>query len=140
MDDVQTSVGRCFRHTLPSRLHAVDECCRLTEIHLSECGLSTHAFSVLLLMREALNNAVLHGNGIDSDRVVRVRVYCGKRWITLHVEDEGEGFDWKTGLGRVGGETDTDGRGLALYRLYAEKILFNARGNSVVLWLSRKEE
>jgi serine/threonine-protein kinase RsbW len=93
-----------------------------------------------LLLREALTNAVLHGNREDPAKTVTVELYCGKRWITLHVRDEGEGFDWRTRERYRAGEEETSGRGLAIYHLYADKVIFNASGNTLALWRSRKEE
>ena len=50
--------------------------------------------AVQLALREALNNAVVHGNRLDARKLVHVRVHCrvGKG-ISLIVSDQGQGFD-----------------------------------------------
>jgi serine/threonine-protein kinase RsbW len=140
MNLVQTMPDKRFRRSLPSQLSAVDECCQDVEQMLSGEGLSAHVFAVGLLLREALTNAVVHGNRQDPAKSIHVDVYCGKRWITLHIRDEGEGFDWKARRRHRVGEEETGGRGLSIYRLYAERVMFNASGNAISLRRSRKEE
>src|SRR5260370_8120213 len=53
--------------------------------------------AVQLALREALNNAVVHGNRLDVRKLVHVRCRCkvGKG-ITLIVSDQGQGFDART--------------------------------------------
>jgi len=50
--------------------------------------------AVQLALREALNNAVVHGNRLDVHKLVHVRCRCkiGKG-ISLIVSDQGQGFD-----------------------------------------------
>src|SRR6266853_2210777 len=58
--------------------------------------------AVQLALREALNNAVVHGNRLDVRKLVHVRCRCkvGKG-ITLIVSDQGQGFDPRTILDPV---------------------------------------
>jgi len=44
-------------------------------------------------LREALANAVRHGNGQDPNRDVRVLFTIENSTVTIRVEDEGEGFE-----------------------------------------------
>jgi serine/threonine-protein kinase RsbW len=50
--------------------------------------------SVELALREALNNAVLHGNRLDPSKLVRVYCRCelGKE-LSVLIKDQGCGFD-----------------------------------------------
>src|ERR1700747_3424355 len=50
--------------------------------------------AVELALREALNNAVVHGNRLDAHKLVHVRCRCkvGKG-ISITVSDQGQGFD-----------------------------------------------
>src|SRR6266481_1083292 len=51
-------------------------------------------FAIELALREALANAVLHGNREDSKKKVHVRCECdGNVGVALVVRDEGPGFD-----------------------------------------------
>ncbi|MBP8815587.1 MAG: ATP-binding protein, partial [Desulfobulbus sp.] len=92
-----------------------------------------HVFAVDLLLREFLNNAILHGNRLDASKLVQVEVRVGRRVIVLSVADEGPGFDWRSRRCHKSGATDTSGRGLEIGRLYADRIRFNRAGNRVIL-------
>jgi len=80
---------------MPSELKAisplVDRLMRLIEG--SHC-ITGEEPAVELALREALNNAVLHGNRLDAHKLVHVRCRCkvGKG-ISLIVSDHGQGFD-----------------------------------------------
>jgi len=50
-------------------------------------------YSLLTALREALANAVRHGNRQNPDQVVRVFFTIEKGIATIRVEDEGDGFD-----------------------------------------------
>lgn len=50
--------------------------------------------AVELALREALRNAVVHGNRLDARKLVRVRCrYKVGKGISLIVSDDGQGFD-----------------------------------------------
>lgn len=90
-------------------------------------------FEVKLLLREALLNAVLHGNAQDATRTVRLDLLPGDGRLTLEVEDQGPGFDWRSGLASQAPPEATSGRGLTILKLYADDVHFNAAGNKVIL-------
>jgi anti-sigma regulatory factor (Ser/Thr protein kinase) len=53
--------------------------------------------AVELALREALNNAVVHGNRLDAHKLVHVRCRCKVgEGISLTVSDQGQGFDPRT--------------------------------------------
>jgi serine/threonine-protein kinase RsbW len=92
-------------------------------------------FAVCLGLNEALLNAVLHGNGGDPAKQVRVAYHVGTGQVEVEVEDEGPGFepanvpDPRTpeNLERLGG------RGLLLMRAYLTSVRYNPQGNGVIL-------
>src|SRR5580692_9349592 len=50
--------------------------------------------AVELALREALNNAVVHGNRLDAHKLVHVRCRCKVgEGVSITVSDQGEGFD-----------------------------------------------
>ena len=51
------------------------------------------AYKVVLLLSEAVTNAIEHGNKSDASKMVTVNLTVGKKKISIVVEDEGEGFD-----------------------------------------------
>jgi serine/threonine-protein kinase RsbW len=128
-----------FKKTIPSNLEAIDLCCSEAEHYLRCEGLSAHVFPIMLMLREGLTNAVLHGNREDPRKSVSVLVKAGKKWITIHVRDQGPGFDWQKREQHRALDDDTSGRGMEIYHLYANRVHFNQTGNGLSLWRSRKE-
>ena len=90
--------------------------------------------SVELALREALNNAVVHGNRLDAHKLVHVRCRCkvGKG-ISLTVTDQGQGFDARTVPDPVNVENlEADhGRGIHLMKLAMDEVSFYKRGTEV---------
>src|SRR5947209_13562721 len=86
---------------MPSKIQAisplVDRLMRLIEG--SEC-VPGEEFDVELALREALENAVVHGNQENPERKVHVRCRCqpGKE-ISIVVTDQGKGFDFEKTVG-----------------------------------------
>ena len=90
--------------------------------------------AVELALREALNNAVVHGNRLDAHKLVHVRCRCkvGKG-ISLTVSDQGQGFDPRTVPDSVTVENlEADhGRGIHLMKLAMDEVSFEQRGTEV---------
>ncbi len=89
---------------------------------------------VELALREALDNAVVHGNQENPERKVRIRCRCQPgNEISIVVTDQGEGFDFETIL-RNGITLDPDsehGRGLQLMKAYMDDVHFERGGSEV---------
>jgi serine/threonine-protein kinase RsbW len=122
-----------MRATLPATLEAVEDF--FADFRRRVEGAATHAerFAAELLLREALNNAVIHGCRSDAGK----RIHCvlrlrGKR-LLIAVRDEGEGFDWRAARQDTGGSAAASGRGVDILRRYATRVRFNDRGNSVAV-------
>jgi serine/threonine-protein kinase RsbW len=116
----------------PSTFRAVDGVCQEVQRILKEKGLAPSVFRLQLLLRETLNNAVLHGNKGDPQRQVTCQVVCGEEPnIVIAVEDQGEGFDWRGRLEQTMNEEAGSGRGLSIMKLYSQEMLFNEKGNKV---------
>lgn len=125
-----------FARTIPSDLAAVEAVCQEARRLLVSEGQTDHAFTLDLLLREFLNNAVLHGNCQAANKRVRVAVRVGRTRIVVRIEDEGVGFDWRAMAKRApADELATSGRGLGIGALYAQRLRFNRTGNQVVLWI-----
>ena len=111
---------------IPSKIQAisplVDRLMRLIEG--SQC-LPGEEFDVELALREALENALVHGNQENPERKVHVRCRCQPgNEISIVVTDQGEGFDFETIL-RNGITLDPDsehGRGLQLMRSEERRV------------------
>jgi anti-anti-sigma factor len=126
-----------FRETIPSRLEEAELLCLKIRKMLQNNGLSPLCFPVELLARECLANAVNHGNGNDANKSIVFQFSIGREWIQLQVSDDGPGFAWRKANQKTLNTTETSGRGLRLYALYAERVRFNRLGNQITLWISK---
>ncbi len=128
---MKDSVAVRFR--IPATLSAVDELCICARSWVLENGLEKDWFAVAMLLRESLNNAVVHGSQSDPALCVCCELKCGRRWLTITVEDCGCGFNWARLVKHRAHCEDTNGRGLQIYKIYADEVLFNRLGNRVLL-------
>ncbi len=89
---------------------------------------------VELALREALDNAVVHGNQEDPETKVHIRCRCGPgKEISIVVTDQGKGFDFEKAVGN-GITTDPDsehGRGIQLMKAYMNDVHFERGGSEV---------
>jgi serine/threonine-protein kinase RsbW len=90
--------------------------------------------AVELALREALNNAVVHGNRLDAHKLVHVRCRCKVgEGISLIVSDQGQGFDPRTIPDPLTVENlEADhGRGIHIMKLAMDEVSFEQRGTEV---------
>ena len=120
---------------MPNKIQAisplVDRLMRLIEG--SQC-IPGEEFGVQLALREALENAVVHGNQENPERKVRIRCRCqpGKE-ISIVVTDQGKGFDFET-IVRNGITSDPNsehGRGVQLMKAHMDDVHFERDGSEV---------
>jgi len=135
--DTQTGGASILTRVIPSRLGEVDGFCREAKEMLASHGLHALFFRLDLLAREFINNAILHGNGSDEGKKVTVTMKISRKWLSLVITDEGPGFRWRMMRRKEAEETDTNGRGLSIGSLYADRMVFSGSGNKVTLWLKR---
>jgi serine/threonine-protein kinase RsbW len=109
----------------------VDRLMRL--IRICRCALENE-FDIEIALREALANAVIHGNHADPRKHVYVGCRCGVDGeVSMVIRDEGEGFDISnvpdpTSPANLGSST---GRGIYLMKALMDEVRFE-RGGSVV--------
>ena len=90
--------------------------------------------SVELALREALSNAMLHGNRLDARKLVHLRCCCEySKGVFIAVRDQGHGFDPKRvpnplAVENLGAE---HGRGLYLMKLAMDEVCFKREGTEV---------
>ena len=123
---------------LPSEIKAisplVDQLMRLIEGSRCVAG---NEYAVELALREALSNAVIHGNEMDAHKLVRIHCRCehGKGvWLT--VKDEGKGFDPAAVPDPVAVERlqEEHGRGIQLMKSAMDQVCFDDGGTAVYMW------
>ncbi|HNA89419.1 MAG TPA: ATP-binding protein [Anaerolineales bacterium] len=99
-----------------------------------EQNLQEHTFPIEILMREALNNAIIHGCQMNAAGNIQVELWCDATALWLKVNDGGAGFKWEDALRvEMASDDQENGRGLKLYQLYADQVEFNECGNQVTL-------
>src|SRR6267143_1555251 len=90
--------------------------------------------AVELALREALSNAVVHGNRMDAHKLVQIRCQCelGKG-VSIVVTDQGQGFDPKAVPDPLTVERleEEHGRGIHLMKLAMDEIWFGRGGSEV---------
>ncbi len=91
------------------------------------------AFNFNLVTREALNNAVIHGNSCNPERQVRVRVSVSENELILVVEDEGPGFNWREICEREFKGFQESGMGMKIMSGNGFELSFNDSGNVLTL-------
>jgi len=122
-----------YSQVFPATAEGIETQCRRAVEMLAEHGLEGHRFSVQLLLREALNNAVFHGSGGNAMRQIRFVFRIAGDAIEMTVGDDGPGFDWRAILARKMDDAAASGRGLAIMMIYADDVSFNEQGNALTL-------
>jgi serine/threonine-protein kinase RsbW len=90
--------------------------------------------AVELALREALNNAVLHGNRLDPSKLVQVYCRCERgKELSVVVKDQGNGFDANEIPDPSSDENleREHGRGIFLMRAQMDEISFACGGTEV---------
>src|SRR6266852_5928235 len=89
---------------------------------------------VELALREAMSNAILHGNRMDPRKLVHVRCCCeGPKGVFIVVRDQGAGFDPNTVPNPLAVENleAEHGRGIHLMKLAMDEVSFERGGTEV---------
>jgi serine/threonine-protein kinase RsbW len=127
-----------FRRLLQSTKPGINRTVRDILKHARVTGcLADHQAELEIALREALANAVLHGNRSDAAKKVLVRAYCDPhKGFVIAVRDEGPGFDpAKVPDPRREDRLHlTHGRGIFLMRELMDHIEHRKGGREVVLY------
>ena len=94
-----------------------------------------------IALREALANAVVHGNHEDPGKQVYVNCRRGTDEISIIVRDEGQGFDIGEVLDPTAPEniSSSHGRGIYLMRTLMDEVHFEGGGTVVYMRKSAGE-
>ena len=78
----------------PSRVEAVDQAAASVSAFLSRAGVGEDAlFGIDMAVREAVTNAVSHGNKLDESKFVDVGLKSSPGSFEITVHDQGPGFN-----------------------------------------------
>ena len=85
---------------------------------------------VEIALREALANAIIHGNHQNPQKHVHVRFRCKSDEVSIAVKDEGRGFDINTITDPTAPENtgSIHGRGIYLMKVFMDEVRFEEGG------------
>lgn len=101
-----------------------------------ELGISPENYGKILVSTlEGVNNAILHGNQSDPDKMVDIEIVFEKKELRIKITDEGNGFIPKKLPDPTVPENleSLNGRGVFLMSKLADKIKYSKKGNSVTM-------
>jgi len=114
-------------HSLESDLAVVGQVVPELEKRLAQSGWSEDdVYRMQLATREALVNAIKHGNRELEEKSVHVTAEIGSDQVRLMIRDEGEGFDWANLPKPVDPKNllKTSGRGIDWMKRFFDKVEF----------------
>ncbi len=110
---------------LPSRIEAVNEAAATVAALLNDAGVTEEAsFGIDMAVREAVTNAVLHGNRQDESKLFEVQVKTSFEAIEILVHDQGSGFQPEDVPDPTAAENllKTSGRGIFFMRNFMDQV------------------
>lgn len=138
MTSGQYKPGKSFHRVIPSQPSCVDDVCREIRSRLEAEGLKESCFPLELALREALNNAIRHGNGNLPSKSVHLDLSIGRKYIRTTVLDQGRGFNWrKARRSQIPDSDATGGRGLFIIASCSEKLSYSRCGNRLTFWIAK---
>lgn len=121
---------------IASRMEGITEVEGLINSLCEEFGVEeTHYGEILIAMTEAVNNAIVHGNKLDTNKMVDIKVAVEGTVLEFRISDEGPGFDYEHIPDPTSPENieKPNGRGVFLMRQLADACEFEELGRTAVL-------
>ncbi len=103
---------------------------------MNEIGITQENYGKILVSTlEAVNNAILHGNNSDNEKMVMVEISYRNDKLTVKIEDEGKGFIPDTVPDPTIPQNieALNGRGIYLMSRLADEIRYSKRGSRVTM-------
>lgn len=124
------------------------EVCREVKIILDRLQMTSgididQQFDIKVILSELLQNAIKHGNSMDTNKKILVDVWLqdNSRVLGISVADQGRGFDVDRTIRRKSDAIyspdpltmDESGRGLFIVQNLCDDIKFNRMGNAITV-------
>ena len=125
------------KFSISSKIEAIDEAVQKATAFASDAGFGDDAlFGIDMAVREALANAVKHGNKLDESKTVEITLISFAGGMEILIRDFGKGFD----VDKVPDPTNPEnllkasGRGILFMHNFVDKVEFepHAEGGTVV--------
>jgi serine/threonine-protein kinase RsbW len=136
MDQAPMQVTDLYTLQLPSNLESINLLENLIEEIADKYRVADDIFAnMMTCLNEVVTNAIVHGNKLDSNKIVIVNVEVDTKRATWTVTDEGEGFDYNHLPDPTAEENleSLTGRGVFIIKHLADQCVFNTKGNEVEL-------
>ena len=129
--------------TLPSRIEAIDKAATAVAEVVTRSGMSEEgAFRIDMAVREALANAVIHGNKLDENKLVEITVKSSPDSLEVSVHDQGQGFNPDTISDPTKEENilKSSGRGIFFMRNFFDEVDWSIshEGGTTVRMIKRR--
>ena len=128
---------------MPSRIDTVATAAALVAEFLSRSGITEDAaFGIDMAVREAVTNAVVHGNRQDENKTVDVTLKSSPDAVEISVHDQGTGFNPEDVPDPTAEENilKASGRGIFFMRSFMDEVnwLIRPGGGTTVRMLKRR--
>ena len=129
--------------SLPSRIETVTAAAAAVAEFIGRFGVSDDAaFGIDMAVREAVTNAVLHGNRQDENKTVDIVLKSSPDAVEISVHDSGPGFNPEDVPDPTANENilKTSGRGIFFMRTFMDEVdwLIRPEGGTTVRMLKRR--
>jgi serine/threonine-protein kinase RsbW len=96
-------------------------------------------FAFHTIIVEAVENAIIHGNKLNRDLYVDIRIAISNLNIFIEVEDRGEGFDLNTIPSPIESANilKESGRGIYFIRKLSNSFVTVGKGNKILIVINR---
>ena len=128
---------------MPSRIDTVATAAALVAEFLSRSGITEDAaFGIDMAVREAVTNAVVHGNRQDENKTVDVTLKSSPDAVEISVHDQGPGFNPEEVPDPTADENilKASGRGIFFMRSFMDEVnwLIRPEGGTTVRMVKRR--
>jgi serine/threonine-protein kinase RsbW len=129
--------------SLPSRIETVAKAANAVADFVTRSGISEEAaFGIDMAVREAVTNAVVHGNEQDEQKAVELTLKSSPEAVEITVHDQGQGFNPEEVPDPTESENilKTSGRGIFFMRTFMDEVTWSIRpgGGTTVRMLKRR--
>ena len=129
--------------SLPSRIETVAAAAAAVAEFVGRSGVSDDAaYGIDMAVREAVTNAVLHGNRQDDSKTVDIVLKSSPDAVEISVHDQGPGFNPEDVPDPTATENllKTSGRGIFFMRTFMDEVdwLIRPEGGTTVRMLKRR--
>ena len=128
------------RIAISSDLVGLKECLDLTRDVQNRLNLdSDKSFALQIVVIEAVNNAITHGNKFNKDLETIITLKVNKEKVFIEIEDQGDGFNLENVPSPIekGNICLQSGRGIFFIRKFSNSFTTIGKGNIVNIIINR---